>query len=119
MAKLKFYEYKGCDTCRKAKKFLDANGIAYQPIPIRETPPAKTEIIKMLAVYDGNIRRLFSTSGVDYKQLKLSEKLPHLSSNEAINLLAANGNLVKRPFVISGCSGVVGFNEEEWQQFLP
>lgn len=118
MAKLKFYEYSGCGTCKKARKFLEAHDVEFNAIPIREQPPSKAELKKMLKAYDGNIRRLFNTSGRDYKELKLSEKLPSMSDAEAIDLLAATGNLVKRPFVPAAGGGLVGFKEDEWRALL-
>ena len=68
----------------------------------------------MLASQDGNIRKLFNTSGGDYKALNLKEKLPNMTKTEAIDLLSKNGNLIKRPFVIFGDRGLVGFKEKEW-----
>ena len=111
---MKVYAYKNCDTSRKAKKFLEANAIEHEMIPIREQPPSKVELEIMLANYDANIRKLFNTSGGDYKELNLKEKLPNMTDAEAINLLSKNGNLVKRPFAIKGKTGVVGFNESAW-----
>lgn len=72
----------------------------------------------MLKLYKGNVRRLFNTSGGDYKALNLKDKLSALSDSEAMDLLAANGNLVKRPFVLTKNGGVVGFKEEEWKVLL-
>jgi len=112
--KLKFYAYKNCDTCRKAIKYLDEKGVGYELIPIREQPPTKAELETMLANHGGNIRKLFNTSGGDYKDLNLKEKLPNMTDAEAINLLSKNGNLVKRPFAIKAKTGVVGFNESAW-----
>ncbi len=113
---MKFYEYKGCDTCRRAKKFLAARGLAFEAIPIREQPPTKPELKRMLAIYGGDLRRLFNTSGGDYKAMKLAERLPTLTEAEALELLAANGNLVKRPFLLTDTSGLVGFKQPEWEQ---
>ncbi len=110
--KLKFYTYKNCDTCRKAVKYLDEKEVGYELIPIREQPPTKTELETMLANHDGNIRKLFNTSGGDYKALNLKEKLPNMTETEAIDLLSKNGNLIKRPFVIGKEISVVGFNPE-------
>ncbi len=116
--KLKVYVYKSCDTCRKAKKHLDKKGLKYKLIPIREQPPTKVELRTMLANYDGNIQKLFNTSGGDYKALNLKEKLTNMTDEEAIKLLSENGNLVKRPFAIAGNRGIVGFREEEWGKWL-
>lgn len=116
--KLKVYVYKNCDTCRKALKFLDKHGIAYEAIPIRETPPAPGELSRMLQAQSGNLRSLFNTSGGDYKALGMKDRLPSMSDKEAIALLASNGNLVKRPFVISQEVALIGFNEETWETAL-
>ena len=116
--KLKVYAYKNCDSCRKAKKHLDKMGLKYELIPIREQPPTKVELRAMLANYDNNIRKLFNTSGEDYKALNLKEKLINMNDEEAIKLLSGNGNLVKRPFAIAGNRGIVGFREEEWSKRL-
>lgn len=115
---LKFYAYKGCGTCRKAKKFLDENGIAHEEIAIRETPPSAAECQTMLEACDGELRRLFNTSGGDYKAMKMKDRLPTLSTKEAFALLGTNGNLVKRPFLIGDGVALVGFKEDEWTAAL-
>ena len=115
---LKIYEYNGCGTCRKALKWLDARGVEYQRIPIRDQPPTKTELKRMLKVYEGNLRKLFNTSGGDYKSMGIKDKLPDMTAAEAVDLLATHGNLVKRPFLLAGSNGVVGFNLEEWTALL-
>lgn len=115
---MKLYEYKGCDTCRRAKKYLEARGLVFDAVPIREQPPTNAELKRMLAIYDGDLRRLFNTSGGDYKAMKLAERLPKLTADEALPLLAANGNLVKRPFLLTDKSGLVGFKEAEWESLL-
>ena len=137
---MKVYVYEKCGTCRNALKFLQARGVKFTSVPIREQPPTTAELRRMLKIYGGEIRRLFNTSGLDYKAQNLKDKLPKLSTDEAITLLAGNGNLVKRPFVLTakggmagfkvGASrqrrptlltakgGVVGFKEEEWEKFF-
>ncbi len=115
---LKMYSYKGCGTCRKAAKWLQSQGISFEEIPIRETPPSKDEIRLMLKGYEGQIKKLFNVSGQDYRALNLKEKLPDLLEDEAIDLLASNGNLIKRPFLLSENQGLVGFNEENWARLL-
>lgn len=115
---LKFYGYKNCGTCRKASKWLDAQGLAYTAIPIREQPPTEAELKKMLRYVDGELKRLFNVSGGDYRALNLKVKLPAMSRDEAIELLHGNGNLVKRPFVLSGNTGTVGFKEETWRELF-
>lgn len=111
---LKIYQYKGCSTCKKALKFLDTNKIKYKNIPIRETPPSKTELKKMLKMMDGELKKLFNTSGQDYRALNIKEKISHMTDAEAIELLAGNGNLIKRPFLLATDWGVVGFKEDVW-----
>lgn len=113
---LKIYTYKNCSSCRKALKWLDAQGVAYTDIPIREKPPTKAELKKMLGYYDGEIKRLFNTSGGDYKALKMKDKVPKMSAKEAIDLLNRNGKLVKRPFVLAEQTGTVGFSEDRWRE---
>lgn len=115
---LKVYAYAGCDTCRKALKFLTSRKIAHEVIPIREQPPTLGELKRMLALYDGELRKLFNTSGQDYKALALKDKLPGMKVDEALKLLASNGNLVKRPFALTKDDGHVGFKETEWQEWL-
>jgi arsenate reductase len=110
------YTYANCDTCRKATKWLRAQDIAFEERPIRETPPSKGELERMLNARGGEVRRLFNTSGVDYRAMKLGEKLDGLSTSEAFALLQKNGNLVKRPFLLASDFGLVGFDEAEWKR---
>ena len=112
---MKIYTYKNCSTCRKATKFLDAQGIAYTELPIREQPPTTAELKKMLGYLDGELKKLFNTSGADYKELKLKDALPTMSTVEALDLLHTNGNLVKRPFVLAKGTGTTGFKEDVWK----
>ncbi len=114
----KVYEYNDCSTCRKALKWLKQNEANFKLIPIRETPPNKVELRRMLKFYGGNIRKLFNTSGADYKKLNLKDNLPKLSEAQLIDMLNTNGNLIKRPFVINKGGGRVGFKEEEWAEFF-
>lgn len=116
--KLNVYEYKNCDTCRKALKFLTAHKVDFTAVPIRETPPTAAELKQMLKIYNGDLRKLFNTSGVDYKALNLKDKLPTMTETEAIKLLSSNGNLVKRPFLLAGKTGLVGFKEDEWKALI-
>lgn len=111
---LTVYTYANCDTCRRATKWLTSQGIAFEERPIRETPPSVTELKAMLAAQDGELRKLFNTSGKDYRELGLGDKLASFSTVEALNLLTKNGNLAKRPFAIAKSVGLVGFNEAAW-----
>jgi arsenate reductase len=114
---LRVFAYANCDTCRKALKFLAAKKIAHEVIPIRERPPTVAELRTMLGHVGGDLRRLFNTSGRDYRTLDLKSRLPQMTEDEAFALLARNGNLVKRPFALTPNTGAVGFREEEWSRF--
>jgi arsenate reductase len=115
---LKVYTYAKCDTCRKALKFLRDHGVAFKELPIRETPPSPGELKQMLKSKGGNLRALFNTSGLDYRAQGLGEKLPGMSEADALKLLAGNGNLVKRPFVVGEEVFLVGFDEGAWKAAL-
>lgn len=117
MKKLKVYEYPRCSTCRKALKLLDARKAGYEKADITATPPTSAEL-KAMAGYVGDVRKLFNTSGLAYKEMKLSAKLPAMSESEALALLAKNGRLVKRPFLLGPGWGLVGFKEAEWRSKL-
>ena len=116
MKKVKIYEYSKCSTCRNAIKFLDRNDVAYEKVPIVEQPPTKAELKKMLAAQGGNLKKLFNISGEVYREMKLGAKLGSMSEADALDLLASNGKLIKRPFVLVGDTGLVGFNEDEWKK---
>lgn len=118
MSGLTVYTLANCDTCRRAVKWLRARQLDFVEKPIRETPPDLPELQDMLAAQDGELRRLFNTSGRDYRALKLGEKLPGLSEGAALVLLARNGNLVKRPFLLGPGVGLVGFDEKTWAAAL-
>ena len=115
---MKVYSYKGCGTCRKALKYLDERRLDYKILPIREQPPTLPELQRMLKLCGGNLKRLFNTSGLDYKALKIKDKLPKMSAKEALVMLSRNGNLVKRPFILCSKGGVVGFKPEEWARLF-
>lgn len=115
---IKVYAYKNCITCQKALKFLDQNNISYELLAIREQPPTVAELKLMLqAVKD--LKKLFNTSGLEYKALNMKEQVKSLSEEEALKLLSQNGKLVKRPFLISSEGlALVGFKTEEWSKVL-
>ncbi|MBL9173584.1 MAG: arsenate reductase family protein [Verrucomicrobiales bacterium] len=115
---IKIYAYSGCSTCRNALKFLKDRRVAHEVVAIRETPPSKAELKRMLDLCEGQVRRLFNTSGQDYRALGLGAKLDSMSLDEALTLLSGNGNLVKRPFALSKDRGVVGFKVEEWERLV-
>ena len=115
---LRVFAYKNCDTCRKALKFLAERKIAHEVIAIREQPPTVEDLRAMLGHVGGDLGRLFNTSGGDYKAMKMKERLPKLSVDEALALLAGNGNLVKRPVALTPNAGVIGFKPQEWERFV-
>jgi arsenate reductase len=118
MTTLKVYLYANCGTCRKAKKYLAEHNVDFAEIPIREQPPSEQELLTMLDACNGVVTRLFNTSGQDYRQGGYKDKLKTMSPQQAIEALAANGNLIKRPFAISEKVALVGFKEDEWQRAL-
>lgn len=118
---LKVYEYSKCSTCVKALKFLDGKKVKYEKLPIVDQAPSLKELKEMLSHLKengGGLRQLFNTSGVMYKEMKLSEKLPSMSEADALKLLSSNGKLVKRPFVIGKDTYLVGFKEDEWKKIF-
>jgi arsenate reductase (glutaredoxin) len=113
---LKVYLYKNCSTCRGAKKWLQGKGIAFQELPIRETPPSPVELKAMVEAQGGKLSAVFNTSSGDYRELGLKDRLPAMTDEEAFALQQTNGNLVKRPFVIGEGIGLVGFKAVEWEK---
>jgi arsenate reductase len=116
---LKVYTYANCDTCRRAVKWLRGHELAFDEHPIRETPPTLPELRTVLKAQPGGLRKLFNTAGRDYRELELGEKLPAMTEAEALALLAQNGNLVKRPFLLGVAAegravALVGFDETAW-----
>ncbi len=108
------YVYARCSTCRDALKWLAARGVAHVERPIVDTPPTLAELRRMLAFQQGNLRRLFNTSGLEYRAQNLATKLPTLDEAAALALLVGNGRLVKRPFVLGPDFGLVGFDAAKW-----
>ena len=110
---MKFYGYNKCGTCRKAKKYLEDHGMDFEEIDITENPPPAAVLKRAIKVK--GLKKLFNTSGQQYKELKMKEKLPKLSEAEALELLAGNGRLIKRPIVVEGDRVTVGFDAAEYQ----
>lgn len=119
MSPVTVYTLRQCSTCKDAVKWLEARGVPHVIKAIRETPPTPAELRTMLAAYGGEIRRLFNSSGIEYRALGLAEKLPQLDEAEALKLLAGNGSLVKRPFLIGPGVARVGFDPKAWSEALP
>ncbi len=115
---LTVYTYQNCSTCRDALKWLASHGIPHTVKPIRETPPSPVELKKALTALDGDLRKLFNTSGKAYRALGLKDKLPAMTPADAISLLSENGNLVKRPFLIGDGKALTGFKPAIWAATL-
>lgn len=115
MKKIKIYSYAKCSTCRQALKFLAAHGVQPEIIDITEHPPQISELKEALRMVDGQIKRLFNTSGEQYRQLGISQKLPKMSEAEALKILSQNGRLVKRPFLIAPKGSLIGFDPDQWK----
>lgn len=109
-------EYPLCSTCKKAKRWLDTNGFRYENRHIRENPPTAEELKLWWAKSGLPLKRFFNTSGQLYKSLQLKERLPRMSNQEQLDLLASDGMLVKRPLLIDGDRVLVGFREDAWAQ---
>lgn len=110
-----FIEYPKCSTCQKAKKWLEENKIEFEDRHIVEQTPTKEELKKWINQSGYPIKKFFNTSGLKYKELNLKEKLPTLSEDKQIELLASNGMLIKRPLVITDTVILVGFRPKEWE----
>lgn len=119
MSALTIYTLSNCSTCRDATQWLNERGIAFREKAIRETPPTVPELRTMLSAYDGQFSKLCNTSGQDYRALGIAKKLPTLSEKERLELLAGNGRLVKRPFLIGPGVALVGFDPKRWSAALP
>lgn len=110
------YIYKKCSTCQNAVRFLEQQKIHFTIKEIQLTPPSVKELQQMLEYKKGELKKLFNTSGLVYKEMQLSQKLPEMTVAEALKLLILNGMLIKRPFVLVNNDGLLGFKEAEWSQ---
>jgi len=112
------YAYAKCSTCRDALKWLDQHDIPHEVRAIRQAPPKAAELESALKIMAGDLRKIFNTSGKDYRELGLKDRLPTLTEAQAIALLSENGNLVKRPLAIGGGMALAGFKPEIWRNAL-
>ncbi|MCU6755945.1 Regulatory protein spx [uncultured Eubacterium sp.] len=109
-----FIEYPKCSTCKKAKKHLEELGVSFEDRHIVEENPTKEELAEWIAVSGYPVKKFFNTSGMKYRELGLKDRLPQMTDEEKIELLATDGMLVKRPLLIDGDRILVGFKEAEW-----
>ena len=115
---LKVYCYSRCSTCQKALKWLDAKGVKYELVDIKENNPDEKTLRKYYAMSGLPLKRFFNTSGLQYRELELSKKLPTMSEDEQFKLLASDGMLVKRPLLVGKDFVLTGFKEAEWSEKL-
>ena len=114
-----FLEYPPCSTCKKAKKWLDDNGIRYTDRHIKEEKPSYDELKTWLETSGFPVKKFFNTSGLQYRALELKDKLPGMSVEEQLQLLATDGMLVKRPIIVTDNGTILtGFKEADWAAAL-
>ena len=113
-----FICYPKCTTCQKAKKWLDENQIAYNFRDIKLENPTYDELSAWYQRSGLPLKKFFNTSGLLYKSMKLRDKLPKMSEDEMLSLLATDGMLVKRPLLVGADLVLVGFKETEWAEHL-
>lgn len=111
-----FVCYKKCSTCKKAEKWLQENGLDYEMRDIKTENPSKEELRTWYEKSGLDIKRFFNTSGMIYRDMQLKDKLPDMSEEEKLELLATDGMLVKRPILVTEDQVLVGFKEKEWEQ---
>lgn len=109
-----FVCYPKCSTCKKAEAWLVEKGISFQKRDIKEDNPTWEELARWLAASGLPVKRFFNTSGLQYKALGLKDRLPAMTVEEQLDLLATDGMLVKRPILVDGDKVLVGFKEAEW-----
>ncbi|MDR4653232.1 MAG: Spx/MgsR family RNA polymerase-binding regulatory protein [Nitrosomonas sp.] len=111
--KIKFYGYKKCGNCIKAEKLLQNAGVVYEFTDITQNPPSLDELTMVAENADIILNKLFNTSGIQYRELKIKERLSGLTKLEILSLLANNGRLIKRPLITDGEKATVGFKEDQ------
>ena len=110
-----FVCYPKCSTCKKARKWLEENGIAFDERDIKEENPTRKELVKWHKQSGLPLRKFFNSSGMLYRDLQLKDKLPNMTEDEMYDLLASDGMLVKRPLLIKDDAVLVGFKQGEWE----
>ena len=112
------YVYGKCSTCKTAMLFLKKQAVVLTEKEISKVPPSIEELQQMLSYQNGNLKKLFNTSGLLYKEMQLKEKLQDLTVDQALVLLNQHGMLVKRPFLLGNDFGLLGFKEAEWSKIF-
>ena len=115
---MQFICYPKCSTCQKARKWLEANHLEFTERHIVEENPSYEELKEWYAESGLPLKKFFNTSGMLYKEMQLKAKLPTMSEEEQLKLLATNGMLVKRPLIVNGNIILTGFKEAEWEKAL-
>ena len=115
---IQVYCYSRCTTCKKALKWLDDNKIQYELIDIKENHPDEKTLRSLHRKSGLPLRRFFNTSGLIYREMELSKKLPDMSEDDMFKLLASDGMIVKRPLLVSDDKVLVGFKEDEWKSLV-
>lgn len=110
------YLYPKCGTCRNAKKWLEEHNIPFHEINIYEQPPSVEELREFWQKSGLPLKKFFNTSGIQYKELQLKDRLPNMTEEEQLKLLASDGRLIKRPLLTDGNKVTVGFNVEQFEQ---
>ena len=113
-----FLEYTKCSTCKKAKNWLESNGVEFEDRHIVENNPTAEELKVWYEKSGLPLKKFFNTSGLKYKELGLKDKLPNMTEEEQLNLLGTDGMLVKRPLVIGDDFVLIGFKEPQWAEKL-
>lgn len=113
-----FIEYPKCSTCKRAKSWLEEHQLPYEDRHIVEMNPTAEELQMWVGRSGLELKRFFNTSGLKYKELGLKDKLPTMTDEEKIALLATDGMLVKRPLAVTEDKVLVGFKEKEWEALL-
>ena len=115
---LKVYCYSKCSTCKKALNWLDENNVKYEVVDIKVDHPDSDTLRRYFAMSGLPLKRFFNTSGIQYREMELSKKLPDMSEDKQIDLLASDGMLVKRPLLIGDDFVLTGFKQSEWEAKL-
>jgi arsenate reductase len=114
----KLYYYPKCSTCKKAVKWIEENEVDVEKIHIVENPPSKEELMDLYKKSELTLKKFFNTSGMKYRELGLKDKLAEMTDEKAIELLASDGMLIKRPLITDGKMVLLGFKEAVWEENL-